>query len=330
MPKNITAFDIGESQVKVVTLAGGTVKRAEAMELPDNVVSGGTIVSMDALADFLKEKLKSGKLTRGNAGVVLPDRLVFRRNVTVPPMTEGQLDYNLPFEFKDYLNQEKSRYYFDYAVQGVKRNEAGEPEEMELFACATLKSTIEDYRNMFHRAGFKLKEAVPEECAFGNLARAHARKYAGSDGDLCIVDLGHKGIRMYIYRDGNFRTRRAVDLGLWDLEQAVVSERGVDPHMAHTHLLSDYQQAQTMDAAQDLYNRMAVEIMKAVNFYNYNNREQTLRGVYLCGGGTAVEPLKTTISRVTGLELLDIAELIPGGDGLENPWLFAKCVGCGL
>ena len=330
MPKNITAFDIGESQVKVVSLAGGTVKRAEVFELPDNVVAGGTVVSMDALADFLKESLKTGKLSKANAAVILPDRLVFRRNVTVPPMTEGQLAYNLPFEFKDYLNQEKGRYYFDYAVQGVTKNEQGEPEELQLFACATLKSTVEDYRNMFHRAGFKLKEAIPEECAFGNLAKAHAEKNAGSDGDLCIVDLGHKGIRMYIYRDGHFRTRRAVDLGLWDLEQQLASERGVDPHMAHTHLLSDYQQAQSADASQDLYNRMAVEIMKAVNFYNYNNREQTLRGVYLCGGGAAVEPLKQTVSRVTGLELLDIAELLPDGEKIENPWLFAKAVGCGL
>ena len=58
MPNNITSFDIGESQVKVVTLSGGSVKKAVALELPDNVVSGGTVLSMDALADFLKEKLR--------------------------------------------------------------------------------------------------------------------------------------------------------------------------------------------------------------------------------------------------------------------------------
>ena len=52
--------------------------------------------------------------------------------------------------------------------------------------------------------------------------------------------------------------------------------------------------------------------------------------MYLCGGGAAVEPLKQTVSRVTGLELLDIAELLPDGEKIENPWLFAKAVGCGL
>ena len=326
MPKNITAFDIGESQVKVVSLAGGFVKRAEVLELPDNVVAGGTVVSMDALADFLREK----KLGRGRAGVILPDRLVFRRNVTVPPMTDAQLSYNLPFEFKDYLTQEKGRYFFDYAIQGLEKDDEGQVEGMELFACATLKTTIEDYRNMFRRAGFNMKLALPEECAFGNLAKFHARQNPGHDGDVCIVDIGHRGTRMYIYREGQFRTRRAVDLGLWDLVQQLSADRGVDAHMAHTHLLTDYQQAQNQEAAQELYNRLAVEIMKAVNFYNYNNREQTLRGVYLCGGGAALEPLKRVISQVTDLELWDIVELLPGGDKIEEPWLFAKAIGCGL
>lgn len=327
MPNNITAFDIGESQVKVVTISGGVVKKAAAFELPDNVVSGGTVVSMDALADFLREKLpKSGPLKK-DAAVILPDSLVFCRNITVPPMNDAQLSYNLPFEFKDYLNQEKSRYYFDYAVQGLDKGEDGETSGMRLFACATLKKTIENYRAMFYRAGFKLKLALPEEAAFGNLAALHAKNAAG-DEDLCIVDIGHKGIRMFIYRDGIFRTHRAVDLGLWDLEQQLAAERGVDPHMAHSHLLSDFESALSQESSQELYNRMAVEIMKAVNFYNYNNREQSLSSVYLCGGGAAVQPLCDTIRRVTGLELKDIGTLIPGT--IETPWLFARAAGCGL
>ena len=134
MPNNITSFDIGESQVKVVTLSGGSVKKAVALELPDNVVSGGTVLSMDALADFLKEKLRASGPIKKDAAVILPDSLVFCRNITVPPMTDAQLNYNLPFEFKDYLNQEKSRYYFDYAVQGTEKDESGETTGLRLFS----------------------------------------------------------------------------------------------------------------------------------------------------------------------------------------------------
>ena len=94
MPNTITAFDIGESQVKIVSLSGGSLKKCQALELPDNVVSNGTVLSMDALADFLKEASPKGALARKDAAVILPDRLVFARNVTVPPMTDAQQEYN--------------------------------------------------------------------------------------------------------------------------------------------------------------------------------------------------------------------------------------------
>ena len=63
-------------------------------------------------------------------------------------MTDGQLLYNLPFEFKDYLTQEKNKYYFDYAVQDTVKDEEGNVKELQLFVCATLKSTVEEYRAM--------------------------------------------------------------------------------------------------------------------------------------------------------------------------------------
>lgn len=328
MTGNIVSFDIGSAQIKLVWCAGGVCKAAVSAPVPDGLVRGGTIVSMDAMADLLRQLAKENNLPRSaQAAVILPAPLVFTRITELPPMTEGQLTYNLPFEFKDYLNQEKSRYYFDYAVQGTEKDESGETTGLRLFACATLKKTVEDYRAMFYRAGYKLKLALPEEAAFGNLAALHAKNAPG-DEDLCIVDIGHKGIRMFIYRDGHFRTHRAVDLGLWDLEQQLASERGVDPHMAHTHLLTDYESALTQDSTLELFNHMAVEIMKAVNFYNYNNREQSLRSVYLCGGGAAIAPLRETVSRVTDLELKDIGTLIPGD--VETPWLFARAAGCGL
>lgn len=54
MPGQITAFDIGECMVKAACFTGGKLKKVMAKELPDNMVSGGEIVSMDAMADFIK------------------------------------------------------------------------------------------------------------------------------------------------------------------------------------------------------------------------------------------------------------------------------------
>ena len=330
MAGTITAFDIGESAVKIVTVSGGSVKKAACLELPDNLVSDGMVVYNDAMAETLRTAMSKDGISKGKAAVILPDRLVFARNVVVPPMTEAQLKYNLPFEFKDYLNQEKSRYYFDYSVQEIV-SEAGEPREMRLFACAALKETIEHYRTLFRLAGCKLVNAIPEEVAFGALVANSTDRHKGEEKqDFCLVDVGHRGLRMYIYQGSEFRNRRTVSLGLGDLEQVIADERGVDIHMAHTHLMTNYQDAQSMQQCQDIYNRMAVEIMKSVNFYNYNNRDQSLHRICLCGGGAGIADLQEAICRTTDLELMNVTELIPGAEKMENPWIYARAVGCAL
>ena len=283
MPGQITAFDIGECMVKAACFTGGKLKKVMAKELPDNMVSGGEIVSMDAMADFIKEMAKENGISRGAA------------------------------------------------VQDTVKDEEGNVKELQLFACATLKSTVEEYRAMLRRAGFNLKVAMPEECAYAALTEDYMqRTNAPAGSDYCFVDLGHNGIRMHILQDGDFTTKRSVDLGLRDLEQTISDVRGVDIHMAHAHILSDYNDVLSEDVSAELFNRMAIEIMKAVNFYNYNNRERSLRRVYLCGGGVAVDQIRAAICRVTDLDVHNAEELLPQHDALEAAWLYIKAIGCAL
>lgn len=331
MAGNIVSFDIGSAQVKLVWFAGGACKAAVAAPVPDGLVRGGTIVSMDAMADFLHQLAREHGLPRNAAAaVVLPPPLVFTRITELPPMTEGQLTYNLPFEFKDYLTQEKNRYYFDYAVQELVRGEDGSVKQMKLFACAALKDTIEAYRNMFTRAGFKMRLALPEEAAYAALLTDYVARVKPESGDYCLVDVGHTGIRMYILRDGQFVTRRTIDLGMLDLIRSISERQGVDEHIALAHMLSDYEGAMSEPASLDLYHRMAAEITKAVNFYNYNNRQQALRRVYLCGGGAAVDHIRDAIRQVTDLEVSSAAELLPPLEGVEAPWRFVRAIGGAL
>lgn len=94
-----------------------------------------------------------------------------------------------------------------------------------------------------------------------------------------------------------------------------------------THFVR-YNDVLSEDVSAELFNRMAIEIMKAVNFYNYNNRERSLRRIYLCGGGVAVDQIRAAICRVTDLDVHNAEELLPQHDALEAAWLYIKAIGC--
>ena len=174
--EKIVGFDIGESSVKLVYFAGADLKKAVTAELPDNMVSGSRILSMDAMADFLRQTAKSNGIPLTHAALVLPSTEVFTRELVMPAMTEQQLLYNLPYEFRDYLTEEKNKYFFDYSMREVLRDESGQPTEMNLLACATLKSTVESYRTMLRRAGFRLRVLTPSECAYSAVLQAYYRR----------------------------------------------------------------------------------------------------------------------------------------------------------
>ena len=72
MAGQLTAFDIGESMVKIVSVSGGQVKKGVCAQMPDNLVSDGVIHFNDAMADTLKATLSSAGMGKGKSAVILP------------------------------------------------------------------------------------------------------------------------------------------------------------------------------------------------------------------------------------------------------------------
>ena len=325
--KKIVGIDIGGSSVKLAYFAGSTLKKAAMAPLPDNMVADGRILSMDTMADFLRQAARDNGIPLTNAAVVLPSTEVFTRELTMPAMTEQQLRYNLPYEFRDYLTAEKSKYYFDYSMRDIRRDEEGYPTEMTLLACAALKDTVERYRAMLRRAGFRLRVLTPSECAYGGILTAWYRRTGAEKRDLGMVNLGYSATYLYIYRGHYFDSRREIDLGMAELERQVAEHCGVDIHVAHSYVLQNYNDVLSSDYARSFYARIAVEVMKAVNFFNYNNRQQELADLCLCSGGCNIGPLRQALAETTHLHLHTAQELLGDDVTLEEPWMYLRAIG---
>ena len=61
---------------------------------------------------------------------------------------------------------------------------------------------------------------------------------------------------------------------------------------------------------QDLYNSMAVQIMRVLNFYSFNNPNNNIDKLYYCGGGSRIDGLMKEIAENVELPQISIADLI--------------------
>lgn len=311
MAQTRLGFDLGTNSLKVALLRGNDLVRTEKVRLPENLVDqDGTISLPHMFTQFLKQTKKELSLPRATAALVLPSSQVICRLVTMPKMTTDQLLMNLPYEFSDFIQGVADQYFCDYALCPPSETEE-EENTMPMMAAVAAKSTLAGYYKMFSQAGIRLRTVLPQEMALIQLAQARKDRE-----ELCFVDLGHQVTRITVVWRGRVQATRQIPLGGSGLDGIIADELGVDPFLAGTYKVSNYQDIQSSPRVSEYCERIAVEILKVINFYQFTYRSSTLEDIFLVGGGAALPPLRQAIANMVDLELATPEELLPGaGEG---------------
>ena len=116
MAKTILGIDIGYESLKLALVHAGQVEKLIRVPMPEKMLKEGRVVSVEALGELLRSTIKENHLRASGVALVLNQEIVYTRTVNLPWMTEEQLRVNLPYEFRDYLDEDLKQYTFDYAM----------------------------------------------------------------------------------------------------------------------------------------------------------------------------------------------------------------------
>ena len=327
MSKTVLAFDIGESTMKIAQKSGNGIK-VHAVQMPDNLMKDGIVQMPHMLSDFLKEVKRDLNLPGGECGLVVPDELVVCRSLLLPAMTEKQLKVNLPFEFSDYISGEPNKYVYDYALEEMIYDEEGKPLEMKLTGAVMSKESVTGYVNMFKNAGLKLRTLIPQEIALKNMMKAAVESgKAQADKEYCIVNLGHRSTQVYIFKGAEMVVFRTIHLGGQIVDEAIAENENVDVYVARNHKNRNYNKVLDAEYVTDTYGRIAVEVMKVINFYRFNNRESTLEEIYFMGGGSNIPALCSSIAEINEFTQKPMTELLPANVAADTDMIGVIALG---
>ncbi len=305
---NVLGIDIGHERLKLVLLSNGKVKKTVVVETPENLVKNGVVVSQETMGEFLRETMKEHGISASQAAYVLNGERVYVRNVTMPIMTAEQLLYNLPYEFRDYITEELKDYYFDYAMREINEEER----TMEVLAAAVPKQLIEETRAVLRKAGLKLVKAAPLLSAYrgliGNYEASHETR------DYCLLNLGYQSIRMDVFHGTEYLTTHVLDIGLKSIDALLAESMGVDEHIAHTYLLTNYKDCQDSDECKNAFANMAVELMRTMNFLRYSMQDNNLDEIWVCGGGANIQNLRGAIAEHLDMPVFSAWEKFMGSE----------------
>ncbi len=309
MSKKILGIDLGHDTLKLALVNGRSVEKVAMVPIPLNLIQDNRVVSEESMGELLKYAMKENGIRCSQAAFVLQNENVFSRTIRMPQMTADQLKVNLPYEFSDFITEEPQKYVYDYAMLPDDVRPEGEEEEsegMSLMAVAVQKDHLESVGRILKRAGLKMVKAAPTMSAFISLIRGNG----DPDKEYCVLDLGHKAIRMHIFKGERYEVTRTLDVGLSILDDVISENLNVDVHLAHTYLISDYEGCQKSDYCMSAYDNIATELARALNFYRFSNPDSELTDVYLVGGGTQNEPLVEVIRQSLDLNIIHARELL--------------------
>lgn len=308
MGKTRLGFDIGSDSLKIAVVRDKSV-RLEEIRMPENLVDENGIILPHVFIQLLKQAKRDLKLPAAAAALALPPSQVICRLVSMPKMTAAQLMMNLPYEFSDFIQGAADQYFCDYALcEQTEEEQQNEQQGIPMMAAAASKQHLAEYARMFSSAGIRLKTVLPQEMALINLARAKGEE------ELFFIDLGHQYTRITaVWRD-RVQATRQIALGGRHVNAAIANELGVDAFLAGTYKTANYRDILSSQAVTDLCDRIAVEILKVLNFYQFTYRSNNLQGVYLVGGGAAMPPLRAAIENAVDMPILDVAALLSGAE----------------
>ena len=349
MAKSCLGIDIGKDQMKLVLMKGENIVKTASVQMPEGLLKDGRIVSVETTGELIRKTMKENKIRCKEAAVVVSSGICFLRNVTMPEMTAEQLVYNLPYEFRDYITDELKKYVFDYswgsgeempkgkklkkASKKKKKEEKPEEEEnqkrneMELLAAAAPLEVMEDLRLMTRKAGLKLTFAAPEVSACENLLHYKLRNEQDKDKEYGILDLGSTSSRLFIFKGDRHQVTRVIERGMEQVEELLADTFHIDIHLAHTWLLANHEDCIYSEVCQDAFSQISVELMRALNFYQFSNPESRLEDIYICGGGASIATMRQSLEENLDVKIHEAGELLErmngSGDEASSLWMLA-------
>lgn len=338
--KNCLGIEIGHYRIKIAYAEKGELK-----EFISEKVQGIDLTDMRACADLIRDLLKEYVIKCKNVIFVIKPDDAYVRRFELPKMTEEQLKLNLPYEFHDYIGDDTDKYVFDYAVVDAADDDRDQRREndseigdsdsvnipkgetMHIIGAACSKELSQGYKKLAKLAHLKLVGLVPAVLGFGRIL-----EYSVDDEDrkkdYAILDLGTSSMNIHFFKKGIYDITRSIEPGCYEIE---LIRSGDKDKMRELGIEADEENRDEADNAklnavlEEQYKTRAVQVMRVMNFYSFNNVNNTIDSLYCCGGGARYKGLLDALEETLDLPVRSIADLCTeiaiDDDDEENDWI---------
>ena len=301
--KNVIGVDIGSSAIKVVELKdtkkGYQLVNYGIAPIPSEVIVDGAIMDSFAIVEAIKGLLSEKKIKTKDAAISVSGHSVIIKKITLPAMTEEELEESIQWEAEQYIPFPISDVNMDFHILEMV---AGQP-QMDVLIVAVKKDMINDYTAVMAEAG--LNPVVVDVDSFA-LENMYCINYdIDPEQTVALVNIGANVININILKGGTSKLTRDVSAGGRQITNEIQKHVGVSFEDAEILKcggeVSGVDPSSVEEIVKTASNTLVTEVQRSFDFYLSTAQEGRIDKVYLSGGSSMLKGIVEAISERTGI-----------------------------
>ncbi|RJQ08407.1 MAG: type IV pilus assembly protein PilM [Bacillota bacterium] len=312
-------LDIGAAWMKAVQVGPGRhgleIVNLGLCPTPEGVVGEDGISDPDLLGEAVKDLLQSRNIIQREVVTALGGQGVIIRHVQFPVMSPDELREVLRWEAEHHIPIPPPEAVVDFTVMpGQGDSDERGNRQMRVMLVGAQKKVVEDQIAALRRAKLVPRGVDAEALACFRVVQAAGHfvedplRYAQA-----VIDLGHSSTKLGIYLRGALEMSRTLGIGGRALTQVLVEKLRVPEVEAET-LKRQYgvlpEGGRVTAALSPTLQDLMFEIRRSFEFFSSRHFGQSVRHVYLIGGGARMPGIVQALGRYLNPSL---GERIPEG-----------------
>jgi type IV pilus assembly protein PilM len=327
----VIGLDIGSNAIKLLQLKstkkGYVVEKFGIKTIDPELIVDGAVMDAGRVVDILKELLREQTVKAKDVVISVSGHSVIVKKISVPPMTEEELDESIKWEAEQYIPFDVNDVNLDFHILPSSDVPEGK-EAMTVVLAAVKKDRLSEYTALVTEAG--LNPVVVDVDAF-TLENVYDLAYGSTGSEVvALVNIGASVMNIHIVKGGNFSFTRDISTGGNRYTETIQRDLNVSYEAAERAKRGENVEGVNPNALAEVINTMngelAAEIGRSFDYFRSTSTQETIDRVLLSGGTAKLAGLVPFLSERLGVpvELLDPFRNIRVNPKTVSPDLIAE------
>lgn len=313
--------DLGNRNIKLVNGKIHSKKieiiNYDIFETPQNSIGDGKILNAKAIVDSLKESIRKNKIRPGRLILNISGTGVITREIELPKSSESEIESMIEFEAQQYFPVDLSSYILDFKILEEITNPDGI--FYRILLVAVPEKQAEDYMVISRLLGVEIAAIdLPANCItkflFGNTYLKPENESTDLPKEFAVLDIGAETTSVCIYCNNKLKFNRILLIGSSDIDKQIAYLKNLDFKEAEGYKIQKakiYSEAEQFEddtetieistIVKNVISNLIEDLNRFFEFYNSRNPDNSIRKIYICGGGSKLQGLDNYLSNVFGV-----------------------------